>query len=340
MANQTSRDKVRSAFQKQNPGTGCLWVGHPNEKTLPIYANAWGIPETREAIYTYLRDDCRWFQADVAYKHPEGRPALDPSYGMTRKNSLGAEGCFAQAESVAEIESYPWPDPKYLDFTDVYAQIDQHPDKMVFSGMWSPFFHILADFFGMENYFINMHQSPELIDCATERMIDYYVAANDLFFQGAGDRCEVMFFGNDFGTQLDLFISPEKFRRFVLPGFKRLIEVGKRHGKFIMLHSCGSIHKIIPDLIDAGVDAIHPLQAQAIGMDAQALTRYKQDITFVGGIDAQSFFVNATPQQIKGEVRRVRELYGPNWIVSPSHEEILPNVPPENVVAMAEAALE
>ena len=172
----------------------------------------------------------------------------------------------------------------------------------------------------------------------TERIVDYYVASNEKYFSELGDRSDVMFFGNDFGTQRDLFISPELFRKFVMPSFKRLIAVGKKYNKKIMLHSCGSIYRIIPDLIDAGVDVLHPIQARAAGMSAQELKQFKNDLAFVGGIDAQSFFVNATPRQIRDEVHRVREVLGPNIVISPSHEEILPNVPAENILAMAEAA--
>ena len=82
------------------------------------------------------------------------------------------------------------------------------------------------------------------------------------------------------------------------------------------------------------------LQAQAAGMRAADLAQYKNDLAFVGGIDAQSFFVNATPDEIRAEVRRVRSVLGPGLVVSPSHEEILPNVPAANILAMAEAAHE
>ena len=147
-----------------------------------------------------------------------------------------------------------------------------------------------------------------------------------------------MFFGNDFGTQLDLFVSPEHFRKFVLPSVKRLIAVGKKYHKKIMLHSCGSIYRVIPDLIDAGVDIIHPIQAKAAGMSAAELAQYKNDLAFVGGIDAQGLFVNGSPKDIKEEVKRVREILDPSIVISPSHEEILPNVPAANIKAMAEEA--
>ena len=335
----TSREKVKNVFTRKSDGTGVMWTGHPNDKTIPIYAKEWGIEPTREAIYNYLDDDCRWFMADGCYRHPEGLPALDPSYG-TRRDTLSAEGCFANAETVADIEKYPWPDVKYLDFTGLYEQIGAYRDKMVFTGMWCPFFHNMADFFGMENYFIKMYENPAVIEAATEHIVDFYVAANEKFLCGLEGRADVMFFGNDFGTQLDLFISPESFRRFVLPSFRRIIAVGKKYGLIIMLHSCGSIYRIIPDLIESGVEVLHPIQAQAAGMSADNLAQYKNDLAFLGGVDAQSFFVNATPAQIRDEVLRVRDVLGPNIVISPSHEEILPNVPAANVLAMAKAARE
>ena len=331
----TSREIVLDIFNRKNTDYGAMWTGHPNQNTVPIYAKAWGIEESREAIYTYLNDDCRWIPADSGNRSF----GLQPYYNREDGHNLGAAGCLAEAETVRDVETmYPWDKEYHFDFTDVYAEIDKFPDKAVFTGMWSCFFHNVADFLGMENYFIKMYEAPEVVDAVTEKVVDYYVALNEAFFAGLGDRADTMFFGNDFGTQLDLFLSPENFRRFVLPSFKRLIAVGKKYNKKILLHSCGSIYRIIPDLIDAGVDALHPLQAAAVGMSARELAQYKNDIAFVGGIDAQTFFVNATPQEITDEVKRVRELLGPNYIVSPSHEEILPNVPAANIVAMAKAA--
>lgn len=333
----TSREKVLQTFLHSNTQYGVMWTGHPNEKTVPIYAVEWGIEESREAIFNYLSDDCRWINADPAYHHPDGIGLFDTSYGVERK-TLSAPGCFANAEKPSDLDDYPWPDVKYLDFTQIYREIDKHRDKMIFTGMWSPFFHIVSDFLGMENYFVSMYENPALVEALTERVVDFYAEANDRFFAGLGDRADVMFFGNDFGTQRDLFISPDMFRKFVLPSFKRLIAVGKKYNKLIMLHSCGSIAGIIPDLIDSGVNILHPIQAQAAGMSAKELAKYKDDLAFVGGIDAQTFFVNARPDEIRTEVRRVRDLLGPAYVVSPSHEEILPNVPAANVKALAEEA--
>jgi len=333
---------ARGAAQSaaQSAAQGAYWTGHPNPRTVPLFSAEWGIEPETDAIYEYLNDDCRWAGAEGGYKHPDGLPMFNMSLGVTPKAGLAAGGCFEYAETVAEIESHPWPDAVHCDFTDVYARCEKFADKMVFTGMWCPFFHVLAGYFGMEKYFINMHENPKVVEAATERVVDFYVAANDKFFAGLKGRADIMFFGNDFGTQRDLIISTEHFRRFVLPGIRRIIETGKKYGLTVMMHSCGSIYRVIPDLIDAGIDMLHPIQAQAAGMKASDLAQYKNDLIFLGGIDAQSFLVDATPSQIKDEVRRVRDILGPGVIISPSHEEILPNVPAANIKAMSEAALE
>jgi uroporphyrinogen decarboxylase len=108
-----------------------------------------------------------------------------------------------------------------------------------------------------------------------------------------------------------------------------------------MVHSCGSIYRVIPSLIDAGVDMLHPLQALASNMDAKRLAgEFKGHVAFCGGVDTQNLLVNASPDEVRSEVLRLRDIFGENYVVSPSHEALLPNVPFENVVAMARAAKE
>ena len=161
----TSRQIVNDIFNRKNSSAGALWTGHPNDATIPLYAKEWGIEATREAIYTHLNDDCRWFISGHEYRHPEGLPVFDHSWnGFSKKNTLSSAGCFSEVEDVSEVEKYPWPDAKYMDFTQTYAEIDKHQDKMVFAGMWSCFFHNICDFLGMENYFVMMYENPAVVD--------------------------------------------------------------------------------------------------------------------------------------------------------------------------------
>ena len=336
MSLMNSREKVLAILNRSNTGLPAFWTGCPKAETMEIYLRESGLPSS-EALFQELDDDVRWISADWGYRHPEGKPPFDPLGGHHRE-SLNQSGVFADTEDIAEVETYPWPNPDYLDFTKVYEAIEQHPDKAVWTGMWSPFFHDVADFFGMDNYFMGMYLRPEIVEAVTSHVLGYYAEANRRFFAGLGDRADTFFFGNDFGTQLDTLISPEAFQRFVLPGMKQLIDIAKSHNKKVLLHSCGSIYRVIPLLIEAGVDGLHPLQARARGMDAESLAReYKNDIAFVGGVDTQQLLVSGSPQDIADDVKRLREAFGSNFVVSPSHEALLPNVPLANVRAMAKA---
>jgi uroporphyrinogen decarboxylase len=150
------------------------------------------------------------------------------------------------------------------------------------------------------------------------------------------DAC---FFGNDFGTQLDLLISPPQFDEFILPWLRRFTAQARGHRLQVILHSCGSIRRVIERLIDAGVECLHPLQARAAGMEAESLAAaFAGRIAFLGGVDTQELLVHGTPERITAEVRRLKGVFGPRWIISPSHEALLPDVHPRNVEAMATAA--
>jgi uroporphyrinogen decarboxylase len=186
-----------------------------------------------------------------------------------------------------------------------------------------------------------MHTNPEFVHAVTAHVCDFYLEANRRFFARPKCLIDGYFFGNDFGTQLDLIISPRHFEEFVLPWFRKFTDQAHAHGFQVILHSCGSIYRVIPRLIEAGVNCLHPLQARAINMDAVRLSReFGGEIAFLGGVDTQHLLIHATPNEVKDEVRRLKDLFGPCWIVSPSHEALLPNVPPQNVAAMAEAAHE
>jgi uroporphyrinogen decarboxylase len=197
------------------------------------------------------------------------------------------------------------------------------------------------DLFGMESYMINMYANPKIVHDVTDRVCEFYYDANEKFYALAGDLFDGFFFGNDFGTQLGLICGPVQFNEFILPWFVKFTKQAHDHGYQVILHSCGAIHDVIGRLIDSGVDCLHPIQANARNMDADTLAKdFKGKIAFMGGIDTQDLLVNATPEQVKTEVRRVKKALGPCLIVSPSHEALLPDVPPENTEAMAQAALE
>jgi uroporphyrinogen decarboxylase len=332
-----SRERIKRIIAGE-PADRCgFWLGNPHRDTWPILFEYFGVSE-RDELRRKLGDDLWWIAPWTAYKHPDGKPAFDM---QRRGRELGAAGAFADCEDVDFVESFDWPNPDYLDFSFVLERLRGAGDVYRAGGAWSPFFHEVADFFGMANYFIKMHTDPEVVHAVTRHVVDFHLETNRRLFEKAGDLIDGFFFGNDFGSQQDLLISPDCFTEFVLPHFRKLTALGHDSGHQVILHSCGAIHRVIPDLLEAGVDALHPLQAKAANMDAETLAAdFGGRIAFIGGIDTQDLLVHGTPEDVAAEVRRVRDVLGPRLVVSPSHEAVLPNVPPRNIEAMAAAALE
>lgn len=334
----SSRERIRTIIAGQ-PADRCgLWLGNPHEDTWPILHRYFNTT-TEEDLRRKLGDDFRWFPADLfpgVYCHPKGRQMFD--LGM-EKHDHGQAGPFADIEDVRQLDSYEWPNPKYLSFDPCLKAIEKIGNFYRASGFWTSFYHNVMDYFGMEKFMMNMYENPELVHAVTDRVCSFYYEANERLFNTAGDLIDGFFFGNDLGTQLDLICGPRQFDEFILPWIQKFTALAHRHGYQVILHSCGSIHKVIDRLIDAKVNCLHPLQTKACNMDAETLARdFKGKIAFMGGIDTQYLLVHGTHEEIQADVRRVKELLGPCLIVSPSHEALLPDVPPENVRAMVEAA--
>jgi len=338
MGTMTSRQRLRTIISGQ-PADRCgFWLGMPHVDSWPAYHRYFGTT-TQEEVRAKLGDEFRWICPEwSAYGHPQGQPMW---HNPRASHDLSSPGVFAECESVQQVHDHPWPNPDYLDFTVAVDALANAGDVYRASAMWCCFFHIVADFFGMENYFVRMYTHPEIVHAVTTHVVDFYREANRRFYAQAGTQADGAFFGNDFGSQLDLLISPQQAGEFILPYYAGLITDARTAGYQVLLHSCGSIHRVIPSLIDLGVSALHPLQAKASCMDAATLSRdFKGRLAFIGAIDTQDLLINATPEQVKAEVRRVKALLGPAYIVSPSHECLLPNVPAANVEAMAQAARE
>ena len=335
----THRERLLAAIDHKVTDRTPIWLGCPHGDSHDGLFRHFGVSSTLE-LQTAVDDDMRWLPAD--WKHPEGLPGLDAT-GLEKrgKRSHNDPGRFAQTETVAEVENAYWPDPQYVDLDGLREAIAPWREEYaIFSGVWAPFFHNVGDYFGMDNYFVKMYTHPDVVEAVTDHCLDFYEAINEIAFSQVGDQIDVMFFGNDFGTQLNTFVSPEMFRKFVLPGMKRLSDQAHRFGLKVALHSCGSIYRVIPDLIDIGVEALHPIQAKASNMEAERLKReFGADLCFIGGIDTQQLLNGGTPQQVRDEVRRIIDVFDGGIVISPSHEAILPDVPPENIEAMFEEAV-
>jgi len=325
----TPKERVYAALNGQQADCMPMWLGQPTEAVSKRLCEHYGIPDDSEALIRATGSDF-WGAGYASYEHPDSRAPFDFS-----PESIQA------CDTVADVEALPWPDPDHIKVDreatrDYCAKISDHA---IMGGSWAPFFHELGWILGQERYFMLMHENPAVVEAFTNRVVDYHLAANEKVFDAAGDLMDFLFFGNDFGTQRGLFISPDSWRRFVRPSMQRFVDQARSYDLKVWLHCCGSVRAIIPDLIDLGIDALHPIQVSAAGMAPEELGReYGGKILFIGGIDVHQLLRKGTPEQVREAVQHNWKHLGPSYAVSPSHEAILPDVPTENLLAMFDEA--
>ena len=154
-----------------------------------------------------------------------------------------------------------------------------------------------------------------------------------------GDDLHILYLGDDFATQRGMMISPQLWRRYLKPRYRRLFEIGKQAGKYVWFHACGDITTVLPDLIEIGMDVWETVQLHTLPMSpAQLKQEYGQHLTFFGGVTTQRLpFM--TPQQVEAEVSACIEALGAGggYICGPDHH-IKPDVPHANSVALFDAA--
>jgi uroporphyrinogen decarboxylase len=150
----------------------------------------------------------------------------------------------------------------------------------------------------------------------------------------------IMKTADDYATQRGMMFSPALWRRFFKPGLARQFRVAKELGMVTMMHACGDVSEILPDLVDIGLDILEPTQAHLPGMRPEGLKRaFGTHLTFFGAICTQSTLPFGTPDDVRREAaERIRVLgEGGGYIVSPDHA-VLDDVPAENVIALYQAA--
>jgi uroporphyrinogen decarboxylase len=193
--------------------------------------------------------------------------------------------------------------------------------------------------FGMETALMKMLVEPEMFKAVIDKLTDFYLRANEIFLEATKGKIHAVLFGNDFGGQTGLMVSPDTLRELVFDGTQKLIEQAKSYGVKVVHHSCGSVYDIIPDYIEMGIDAVHPIQALAANMEPERLkNNFSEKISFCGGVDAQFLLVKGTPDQVREKVRELKQIFPTGLIISPSHETILPDIPPANIEALFDEA--
>jgi uroporphyrinogen decarboxylase len=246
--------------------------------------------------------------------------------------------------TLADLESYPWPDPhdpsRVEGLAEEARRLYRETDFSLAAG------HISAGVFqdcwnlrGMERFFVDMATNREFAEALLDCVLEIHIGMWERFLDAMGAFIDIAETADDLAGQRGLLISPRMYRDLIKPRHAALnATIRSRTKARILYHSCGAITPLIEDLIDLGVDILNPVQPLPGLMDPGALkARYGQALIFHGGLDVQSLLPNGSPEQVRAHVRRYLDVLGPeSYIMAPANS-VQPGTPPENLVAAYEA---
>jgi len=340
----THKERFYATIANQPVDRPASWLG------LPVPAAQAGLLDffkvgSVDELKVLLDDDI--YPIEVPYNFPPSNHiACAFKFAKTShddkpdERTLTAPGFFEDIDNPEDVSLFPWPDPTlYLDVEESSRLVQSIDPGYVRMGiMWSAHFQDTCAAFGMEKALMVMLMNPDMFTAVIDRITEFYLKANELFYEATKGYLDAVLIGNDFGSQNGLMVDPDSLRSYVFPGTKQLIDQAKSYGLKVIHHSCGSIFPIIDDLIKLGVDVTHPIQALAQDMDAPNLkAHFAGKTAFCGGVDAQHLLVNGTPEQVTQKVLELKKLFPTGLVISPSHEAILPDIPPANIKAMFDA---
>ncbi|MFX0186175.1 MAG: uroporphyrinogen decarboxylase family protein [Candidatus Hodarchaeota archaeon] len=193
----------------------------------------------------------------------------------------------------------------------------------------------------MDKFLIDIIRRPNKVEKFLDIVLEFNFAALSLVCKYLGDLVDVIGIGDDLGENKGPFMNPRAYREIFKPRHESMCNFIKNHSNMkIFMHSCGSIVPFIYDFIEIGIDILNPVQINAKGMEPKFLKEeFGDDITFWGGgADTRNVITRKSPEEVKKHVTELLEIFAPGggYIWNTVHN-ILPDVPPENIVAMFEA---
>jgi len=251
-----------------------------------------------------------------------------------------------QATLTEEIEAYSWPDPadpsRFQGLRETAEQFRAEgfgvvlntPLLMMTQAQWVR---------GLEQFMMDTVLNQRLLEYLMDKLLEILLEMTRQLIDAVGPNFDVAVMGDDLSHQRGLTYSPDMYRRLFKPRHRKIADFLKgRIGKArILYHCCGAVEPLIRDLIEIGVDALNPVQVSATGMgDTRRLKElYGKDLTFWGGVDTQHVLPFGTPADVKEEARRrIEDLGAGGGFVFGAVHNLRPEVRPENIWALFEAA--
>ncbi len=226
----------------------------------------------------------------------------------------------------------------YNGFFENLKLLRDNTDKYILATVYGSHFEKANSARGIENFLADMAGAPDFARGLLNRIIEKNMIMLENFL--CAREIDGVLLGSDWGTQLDLIMSPDTWQEMIRPGEQREYDLVHSYEKDVWVHSCGNIEKVIPSLIEMGLDVLNPVQPET--MDLAKLKReYGDKLTFWGGISTQQALPFGNPEEVRQETRKVRDLMSQDggYILAPA-QEIQGDVPAENILALIETAKE
>lgn len=307
---------------------GAHWIDWPLPNGSPAKIHKSNAPEWREG---------RWVLMDGSRIAAQMPPSC-----------LYFESCnppLGKATSEKELQDYPWSyftDEKLRQLEEKAKRLFYETDYAIMGNFGGSIVEAAEWLRGWSNFMLDLIANPDFTFVVLEKLTQVHLKNLQGYLQAVGPYIQIIQMGDDLGAQNAPQFSPDLYRELVKPFHKQIYQYARRHADAkVFLHSCGSIYDFIPDLLDAGVEILNPVQFTAAKMDAQRLKQEFGDrITFWGGgVDTQHVLPYGTPEEVARQADEQIQIFAPGggFVFSAVHN-IQANVPVENILALFAAA--
>jgi uroporphyrinogen decarboxylase len=331
------------------------------DETLPnLFVSAAGIAQIPENVLGHLKVDVRGALIQLP-SEPEPEIGLEDGDTLVYRDEWGIKWAKPPSSlymdpveaplkgdlTAKRLAEYAWPDPdqegRYVGLRAEVERLRDTGSAVMFSLYGLGIFDMALMIHGIEDTLMDMGANPAAMEELFGRITEFQMRMWTNTLEILGDKVDICLHSDDLGSQATSMMSPEMYRRFLKPRHSELFAHIRKSAKAnvkLLMHSCGSVRSLIPDLIDAGIDALNPIQVSAGNMDTRELKReFGSELSFWGGgIDTQKVLPHGSVSEVKDEVkRRIDDLAPGGGFVFAAVHNIQPDVPPENIRAMWEA---
>lgn len=337
------------------------WLAVLNrEKPDRLPMDYWATPEVDQILMKYL--GCNDRDTMLQKLHVDYVVRVRPEYvGPALPADTDVFGCHKTAiehetgiyietdfhplatyKSVAEIEAnYTWPNPDWWDYSGIPTQIAGKRHYPIEGGGSEPFM-TYKDLRGGEQAIMDLIRNPDIVHYCLDKLFDLAYTETLRIYEQIPDQVLLSYIAEDMGAQQNLLYAPKHIHEFLLPRMKRIIQLAHEAGVYVFHHNDGAIRQILPDMIEAGIDILNPIQWQLNGMDREKLKQdFGDQVIFHGAVDNQYTLPFGSPDAVRQEVLDNIRILGEDggYILAPCHN-IQAVTSPENILVMYETGYE